>query len=207
MRPDSIAPPLVQPIVLAAGLSRRAGDTNKLLATLDGKPVIRRTLMSLQPVFRLPPVVVTGHQAVAIGAALDGLDYVSVHNEKFADGMASSLRTGLSALDPAAEYACICLGDMPFVTAATYQALVDAAAAAHDAVALIPSFDGRRGNPVIWRRDLFPAFNDLEGDMGGRKIIQTNADQVWDVPVDDPGIFLDLDTPEALARHGATPSA
>jgi CTP:molybdopterin cytidylyltransferase MocA len=92
--------------------------------------------------------------------------------------------------------ALICLGDMPFVTPATLQALADAGR--EDRV-VAPVHEGRRGNPVAWGRTFFPALAALTGDVGGGSILEGAGDRLISLPVDDPGILIDIDTPEALA--------
>jgi molybdenum cofactor cytidylyltransferase len=65
---------------------------------------------------------------------------------------------------------------------------------------VVPVHEGKRGNPVLWDRRYFAAIRNLAGDVGARHLIGENADQVVEVAVDDPGAFIDVDTPEAY-RH------
>ncbi len=99
----------------------------------------------------------------------------------------------------------MCLGDMPFVKPDTLKALAEAANRLSEFKIFIPTFNGKRGNPVMWHRDMLEALMTIEGDKGGRALIHDHEALVCEVPVDDHGILIDLDTPEALAQFGATP--
>lgn len=189
-------------IILAAGRSSRSGENHKLLATLDKKLVIEQTVDALADAGLNETIVVTGHSAAEIAAALKDRDVKFVHNPSFQSGMASSLAAGISALSPETDQCFICLGDMPFVALATLSSLLDAANSLSEAEIFIPLYKGKHGNPVLWRRSLFEQLSQITGDKGGRAIIREQKDLVSEVKVDDPGVLIDLDTPEALAQFG-----
>jgi len=94
----------------------------------------------------------------------------------------------------------IALGDMPDVAPSTIKALL-ARAAITRARILIPAWKGRRGNPVLWHRSLFPRLKGLSGDEGARQLLPRLAESVEEVPVEDPGITLDIDTEDRLAER------
>ena len=182
-------------IVLAAGLSRRMGS-NKLLAPLDGKPLVTHAVDAALDA-GLPVLVVTGHDAGAIRAALGdrAIDFVDAPDH--AQGMGRSIAAGIDAVDRDGgdwDAAIICLGDMPRIRPELLKAL--AAEAAPDAI-LIPSFAGRRGNPVLWGKAHFAGLAALQGDKGGRALFVDRP--VRELPWQDDGIFADVDTPEMLA--------
>jgi molybdenum cofactor cytidylyltransferase len=188
---------VVGAVVLAAGRSTRMGAANKLLADLGGKPVVVHVVEAIAAAGLPPPVVVVGHRAAEVAAALAGRPATIVTAADFADGMSRSLRAGLAAAPAAWGAAIIALGDMPAVDPATYAAL---AAAARDRIAVaVPTWHGRRGNPVVWGRAHWPRLMALTGDGGGRGVLGDLGDRVVEVAVDDPGILADVDTPEALA--------
>lgn len=191
-----------QAIILAAGMSSRSGKTHKLLAILDGKPVLEQTLLSLKKAGIHDIIVVTGARSEEMQEALHGYKVTYIHNEHYETGMASSLALGVSALDNETSQTIICLGDMPFVAPDSYKKLIEASARVSEATIFAPCFKGKRGNPVLWHHTHFDALKSLTGDKGGRHIIQSTPDTLCDVPVEDPGILIDLDTPEALAQFG-----
>lgn len=185
-------PPAIAAIVLAAGASRRMGEANKLLLPIDGMPMVARTVRAALRSRAGPVVVVTGHQAEAVAAALAGLPVTLAHNPEHAAGMASSLRRGLAALPAEADGAVVCLGDMPWVEAADIDALIEAFDPARGREVCAPVHAGRRGNPVLWGKRLLPLLAMAEGDSGGRALLERVA--VHAVPRGDNGTLRDIDT-------------
>jgi molybdenum cofactor cytidylyltransferase len=191
-------------VVLAAGRASRMGE-NKLVAELDGEPIVRRTVRAVLGSRARPVIVVTGHQAEAVRGALSGLDVRFVHNPDFAEGMSTSLRAGIAAAGTV-DAALICLGDMPRLRAEHLDAVIDAFRTGDADEIVIPTCDRKRGNPVLWPRCYFAEIAELSGDVGARALIERHADQVRTVAIDDPAILVDVDTPAALAelrRHGS----
>ena len=120
-------------------------------------------------------------------------------NQAYAQGMASSLREGISALDPQAGAALIILGDQPLLRP---QTILQIMAAYHRSGAqiVIPSHQGKRGNPVLLGRPVFPEVMALEGDTGCRAIFANHLDTILEVKVEDPGILLDIDDQDDYDR-------
>ncbi len=187
-------------IVLAAGTSTRMGGTNKLLTCLGDQPVLRHSVCAVLNSRARPVVVVTGHQAGAVSEVIENLQVSLVHNEKFADGMATSLAAGIAAVASDADGALICLADMPLIQADVINALIVAFAPQEGRSIVVPVHAGRRGHPVLLGRAHFDALQQLTGDRGARALIDENADQVAKVEVGDTSTFADADTPEALKR-------
>lgn len=196
---------IVAAVVLAAGQSRRMGSENKLLAPLGGAPLVCRAVAAAAASRARPVVVVTGHEADRVEAALAGMDVRTVRNPDYELGLSASLRAGLAALDKdGVSGALICLGDMPRVTAATLDRLIDAFEASGGRAVCAPVADGRRGNPVLWPADLFAAIKELAGDAGARELIARHADRLQTIDAAAAEIFHDVDTPEALAAARAS---
>jgi molybdenum cofactor cytidylyltransferase len=191
--------PRIAAIVLAAGLSRRMG-ANKLLANLGGTPLVRRTVERALgwPLERM--IVVTGHEAQAVRAALAGLDVDFIDNPDHAQGLSTSLRRGIAAVPGNCDGALVVLGDMPLVEAGTVKRLVAAFAPAEQWTICVPSWRGQRGNPVLWGRSHFEALVRIEGDAGARGLMAASPDEVVEIEAEGDGVTLDADTPEALAR-------
>lgn len=193
---DSESPTRVAGVLLAAGTSTRFGDDNKLLATLDGDPLVRHAARTLLDASVAPVVVVVGHEAGRVRDALAGLDVRFVANDAYADGQSTSVGVGVDALDATVDAAVIALGDMPFVDPETVETLVAAyEAGVGDAVAA--AHDGHRGNPVLFDRRFFPDLTAVEGDVGGRQIL-LERDGAACVAVADSGVRRDVDDPGDL---------
>lgn len=193
-------------VILAAGQSSRyrAADpsaVSKVVAMLDGKPLVRRVAEAALAAGLAPVVVVTGFARTETEAALAGLDVRFTQNAAFASGLASSLKAGVASLPPEVSGAAILLADMPKVSDELLRALVAAFAGNTDSSAVAPTFKGQRGNPVIIRRTLFEAVSGLQGDVGARQLLRGRGDVV-EVAVEDDGVALDVDTPETLRSLG-----
>jgi molybdenum cofactor cytidylyltransferase len=191
----------VAAVILAGGQSRRMGGPNKLLAQFGGQSLIRRIAESALASKAGPVIVVTGDRAKSISDALSGLDVRFAHNPDFADGLATSLKTGLSAVPESASGALVLLADMPGVTAAIIDRLIDAFHGRPSPSIVLPTFAGKRGNPVLWARAFFPELMTVTGDTGARHILSLHEDAVERVEI-GAAAGLDVDTPEALAAAG-----
>ena len=190
-------------VLLAAGQSRRMGRLNKMLVEVNGEAMIVHAARALIASRADPVVVVLGHEPDRVRSVLAGLNLSFVYNPDFAEGLSTSLRSGLEALPPEVNAAVVALGDMPGVTPGDIDALIDAFDPDSGATICVPTHDGKRGNPVLWARRYFAEMATVSGDVGARHLIGANADQLLEVPRASPGILTDLDTPEALAAHVA----
>ncbi len=185
-------------IVLAAGRSSRMGGPNKLLAEIAGRPLVRIVAEAVLASRARPVLVVTGHQRERVEAALAGLAVQFVHNPHFADGLGTSLKAGIAALPPDVDGVIVCLGDMPQVDAGLIDRLIGAFDPAMGTLVVVPTIDGKRGNPVVWSRRFFPDLMAVEGDVGARHLIGRYAEVVAELPLAGKAAFTDVDTPEAL---------
>jgi len=185
-------------LVLAAGRSSRMGGPNKLLAEIGGRPLVRIAVEEALASRARPVIVVTGHQRERVEAALAGLPVDFVHNPHFADGLGTSLKTGIAALPAQADGVIVCLGDMPQVDAAMIDRLIEALDPAKGALIAVPTINGQRGNPLVWSRRFFPDLMAVEGDIGARYLIGRYAEAVTEVPFAGKAALTDVDTPEVL---------
>ena len=185
-------------IVLAAGRSVRFGaEHNKLLEDFHGKPLLRHAVDAALASRASRTIVVTGFERARIEAALAGASATLVHNPRYAEGMASSLRAGLAQAEDAAG-ALILLADMPLVGPEVLDRLI-AAFSESGAVAAVPTRAGRRGNPALLGKALFPQLARLQGDAGARGLLRTSP-RVVEVEISGDGVLTDVDTPDALAQ-------
>jgi molybdenum cofactor cytidylyltransferase len=192
---------LVSAIILAAGTSTRMGRAKQLLP-LDGTTVLARTIENVRSAGLVEMVLVLGASAKTIRrqlppSLLDGLKVVV--NQAYGEGMASSLREGLSALDPQTGAALIILGDQPFIQPLTLHQIM-AGYHRSGAQIVIPTHQGKRGNPVLLSRPVFSEVMALQGDTGCRAIFPNHLDAILKVEVEDPGILLDIDNQDDYDR-------
>jgi molybdenum cofactor cytidylyltransferase len=185
----------VAAVILAAGRGTRFGAEPKLLAPLDGKPLVRHVAEAALASSADPVIIVTGHRAGEVEAALIDLPLRIIRNTAYKDGLSTSLKAGFADCPAETAAAVVLLGDMPLIG----PALIDGLIAAWDerAEAVIPVHEGRRGNPVLLSRTLESAIEAVTGDAGAGPLLRGRADVIeW--PADDPAILKDVDTAEAL---------
>jgi molybdenum cofactor cytidylyltransferase len=189
----------VAAVILAAGFASRMAPRNKLLI-LDkaGVEMVAAAAAAALASGADPVILVTGHQADLVRAAVAGLSVRTVFAERFAAGMSASLQAGIAAVPPACQAALICLADM-----GVDGALMARILAAYEPLAgrriIVPTCGGQRGNPVLWDRRFFADFAALTGDAGARRLLDRHAADVWAFETGDPAVLADWDTPEDLA--------
>jgi molybdenum cofactor cytidylyltransferase len=188
-------------IVLAAGASTRMGEPKQLLR-YRGATLLRRAVDAALGTGCDPVVVVLGADAERARAEVSDTAAVVVVNESWAEGMGSSIRVGVAALDDA-RAALVTLCDNPLVTSSVLGRLVDAYLAERSLLVASEYESGGarvRGVPALFDRDLFPELSSLRGSEGARRIVERNASRATFVSV--PEAAFDVDTPEDFAALG-----
>jgi molybdenum cofactor cytidylyltransferase len=183
-------------VLLAAGTSSRYGEPNKLLESVEGEPMVRRSVQALLAADLDSVTVVLGYEADRVRDALAGLDVEFLENPNYETGQASSVRRAVEHLGDV-DATIFALGDMPFVDPGSVETL----AATFDATgrsALAAGEDGQRGNPVLFAAEHFDALADASGDTGGRSVL-LDAEDGAIVETGDTGVLRDVDRPDDLA--------
>ncbi|WP_254533725.1 nucleotidyltransferase family protein [Natrinema gelatinilyticum] len=194
----------VHGVVLAAGTSDRYGSKNKLLESIDGDPLICRSVESLVDTSLEAVTVVLGHDSDRIRSALCAYDVDYRYNESYESGQSTSVRTGVAAArDRDADAVLFALGDMPAVSPSTVEVLVGAYRSGRGS-ALTAGYDGTRGNPVLFDSRHFDALDSVTGDIGGRDVLRNASDGAI-VETGDPGVLRDIDRPGDRKRTGSDP--
>jgi molybdenum cofactor cytidylyltransferase len=194
-------------LVLAAGASSRFGS-NKLLAPLDGRPVLQHALDAVAAAGIADVVVVLGSDVDALEAAIAWRGERRVVNERPEDGISSSIRAGLDAAVevPGADSALVVLGDQPALRPGVIRAVLTVAESPGAAAAFFvrPRYaEDPAPNPVLVRRTAWALAAGLEGDWGLGQLMANQPDRVVEVPV--AGANPDVDTPADLAAVAAAP--
>jgi molybdenum cofactor cytidylyltransferase len=185
---------VIAAIVLAAGLSRRMGRA-KLLMPVGGRALVRHAVERVLVDGVDSVWVVTGPDGEPIAAALAGLDVHLAVNAAPEEGQAGSVRAGIAALPGSVDAALIALGDQPALPPSVIPALLAAARRASPKPIVAPRYREGQGNPVLFRREIFPELLRLTGDQGARPIIQKEPARVEWVELDLP-MPADVDTPD-----------
>jgi molybdenum cofactor cytidylyltransferase len=197
--------PRIAAVVLAAGRSTRMGS-NKLLAEWRGKPLLRSTVEAALKSGAKPVIVVTGHENTKVEAALQGLDVRFVHNPDYAEGLSTSVKSGLRAVPATLDGTLLLLGDMPEITPALLDRMIAAFSPADGRAICVAVHGHTRGNPVLWGKTFFSEIDDLKGDAGAKHLIAAHEDLVCEIEA-DAAVLRDIDTPEALAELRANAPA
>jgi molybdenum cofactor cytidylyltransferase len=185
-------------VLLAAGRSRRMGRTKQLLPWPPGdegaKPLVAASFDAVAPAC-CTMIVVVGHEADAVVAALGERRFETVHVDADAE-MLASVKAGLAAARAMHSTADVLLqpADQPMMNRETIETLVEASAE-HRGRAVIPEFGGRGGHPVIVPALLVPQILDFAAQGGLRQFWLENAERCMRIPVDDAGVVFDVDTP------------
>jgi molybdenum cofactor cytidylyltransferase len=187
----------VAAILLGAGAGRRMRGRDKLLELIAGRPALLHAAETALASRADQVLVVLPPDAAPRRAALAGVDVEIVEAPDWAEGMAASLRTGLSAVDPGTDAVVILLADMPEIEATAIDKLI----AAFDPgegreIIRATSEDGKPGHPVLFGRRFFEPLAGLTGDRGARTVIEEASEFVVNVPTTGRQALVDLDTPE-----------
>jgi molybdenum cofactor cytidylyltransferase len=199
---------MVSVIVLAAGESKRM-DKKKEILPIAGEPMIRIVLRKLLESRKIDEVIVVlGHRADEVGAALAGVTderLELVGNRRFAEGMGTSLAQGASACSWGTDAIVVALADAPFFRGSDVGKLIDTHASGGGIV--VPVFEGRRGHPVVFDSRYREELEQLSGDAGARHILERSGEDVREVALDDDGFLVDIDDPEdyLAVRDGIEP--
>lgn len=195
------ARPPLGAVLLAGGASRRFGVDNKLLAEIDGVPIVARVAREILGGGVRDLVVVTGAEHDAYVTALAGLPVRMVRNAAWDAGIGSSIAAGIRALSLTCGGAFIVPGDLPNLAAGVFVKLAETFAEAGGERVVVPTtVDGSQRNPVLWPRHLFPQLAALSGGSGGKSLLDTLGGQRVDVAFGDDSLFADIDTPDDYAR-------
>lgn len=182
----------VAALVLAAGASTRMGECKQLLP-VGGQPMVRRVTGAVCAAGLAQVVVVIGAHAEAVGQAVAGLPVELVLNDRWPEGMTSSLHAGLRALRTEIQAALVVLADQPGLTAELIRTMADRYRAT-GAPIIAPFHRERRGQPVLFGRELFPELLAAGDDQSRREIIARHWDEMARVEVEDLAILRDIDT-------------
>ena len=184
-------------VLLAAGLSSRMGEQNKLLLNIEGESLVRRTAKLLVNFGLEEIVVVVGHEASLVSNELNDLPVTIIENCSYDEGQMTSVHTGIKALTRQTDGIIICLSDLVLLEKADLYALHLAFDECKTSI-LVPQYKGERGNPIILAQSQCQSILDGEKNLGCRKLIQKKPEEVTIFEAENDHVTFDLDTPEAL---------
>jgi molybdenum cofactor cytidylyltransferase len=183
----------VAAIVLAAGESSRMGRPKPLLP-LDGETFLSHLLGQIDASKVSTTTIVLGYKPEVVLSAMPRVEPLTVVNTNYALGQLSSLHVGLERVGDV-DAVLMFLADHPFISSEVIDTLVDAYAATGRPI-VVPTHNGRRGHPTLFARAVLGELKAAPLDQGARVVVRAHADELLEVPTDDPGVIADVDTPE-----------
>ena len=186
----------INAVILAAGASVRFGKENKLLVEVDGRPMLQRVVEAVMAGGVDETLVVTGADHDSIASLLRGYGAKPVRNERWREGMGTSLAKGVRALDgDNCAGILVCLGDLPFLSSRMVGQIIQVFRQNGGERIVVPVVNGRRGHPVIFPGSYAIKLGRLTGDEGARSILNGAGDNLTEVEVDSPETVQDIDRP------------
>ena len=186
----------VSAIVLAAGESRRMQEQNKLALAIDGMPLLQHTVQTLLASRLQQLVVVLGHEADALRPLLASLPLTLAYNEHYHEGQMSSVHKGLASLTQACDGVMVCLSDQPLLTTEDIDYLIENFEAHSTNPVLVPTYEGKRGNPIILADKHRKAILDGNPNLGCKRFIERHPELVTTIAMPNDHVIIDMDTPE-----------
>jgi len=183
---------MISAILLAAGQSKRMVGENKLTKEIKGIPLIKLSIKNILASSIDELIVILGYQKEIIEKIIDKNKRIKfVFNGNFENGMASSIKTGLSNLSEKTEAFFICLGDMPMVNPDIYNQLIQSK---NNKEIIVPTYKGQQGNPILFSKSIKEKIMTIQGDVGAKKILELNKNKILNVEVGNQSIRKDFNT-------------
>jgi molybdenum cofactor cytidylyltransferase len=192
---------MISAIILAAGESKRMGQTKQLMKW-QGKPLLQHVIENLRDSLVNEIILVLGHEAELIQKEIPASGIKIVLNANYQQGMSSSVKKGIMALDTKTDGFMVVLGDQPAIPGEMInQLIIEFESVRPEKNILIPTFRRSRGHPVLFSRKYILEAKNLKGDLGLRQILLSHPDDIWTLEVGTDAILKDIDTPNDLAEY------
>ena len=183
---------MISAILLAAGQSKRMIDENKLTRIFKGIPLIKHSVENILESNIDELIIVLGYQKKIIHNIFKKNSKIKFAiNENFADGMSTSIKTGLSHLSINSDAFFICLGDMPMINKKIYNHLIKSRG---DNDIIVPTYKDKQANPVLFSKFMKTKIMSITGDFGAKKILSQNKNKILNIKIDDISITEDFNT-------------
>ena len=190
---------MIGAVILAAGASRRMGRPKALLPYPEPDGSESTFVTHLVKVFESsraePIVVVLGHDRAEAEKELGTTSARTAFNPRYREGMLSSIQAGIAAIDDGSvDAALICPVDHPAVSPGVIDQLI-ARFEAHHPPIVVPVFEGRRGHPVLFSREVFAELQKAPKEVGARRVVWDHQKDLVEIEVSDAFVTVDIDTP------------
>jgi len=183
---------MISAILLAAGQSKRMINENKLTKKFNGIPLIKHSVNNILSSDIGELIIVLGYQKKIIQNIFEKNSKIKfAFNENFADGISTSIKTGLDHLSDKSDAFFICLGDMPLINKKIYNHLIKSRKDNH---IIVPTYKNKQANPVLFSKFMKTTIMTVTGDFGAKKILNQNKKKISNIKIDDISITKDFNT-------------
>jgi molybdenum cofactor cytidylyltransferase len=183
---------MISAILLAAGQSKRMGELKQLMP-FGQSTIVEQAVDNLLGSAVDEVIVVVGYKAEDVMKAIAAKPIKLVINPDYEQGMGTSIIAGLKSVHSRARGIMLALGDQPLVNSQTINRLIEEFYS-HDKGIAVPTYQGRRGHPIVFAITYKEQLLELRGDVGGRQIIEDRPDDILEVAVDSESVVADFDT-------------
>ena len=183
---------MISAIILAAGLSKRMKLGNKLLLKKKNTTIIQKTFKNIKSSKVDEIIIVLGKDPEIFKREIKDKNVIFTINQKYPTGMSSSIKQGLEKVDERSIATLICLADMPLVKTSTYNKIIDTFYKNREKN-IIPYFENKKGNPVLFNNFFFKKLKMIKGDNGAKFFIKKNFENFLKLAVTDQGVIKDID--------------
>ena len=190
---------MISAILLAAGQSKRMGELKQLMP-FGQSTIVGQAVDNLLGSAVVEVIVVVGYKAEDVRKAIAAKPVRIVINPDYEQGMSTSIIAGLNMVHGGVQAVMLALGDQPLVSSETINVLINEFCN-HDKGIAVPTYQGRRGHPIIFAVKYKEQLLKLRGDVGGRQIIKDNPDDVLEVAVESESVVADFDTTDDYQSH------
>ena len=195
---------MISAILLAAGLSSRMNGENKLIKEINDKPLILHSIKNLLGSAVNEIIIVLGYEKDVVENLIEQNKKIKiVFNKDYKKGVSASIKTGLENISSKSEFFFICLGDMPNVNQNIYNKMIKTIYNYNKKLKpnfkkeiVIPTFEGKDGNPILFSKYMKSKLKNIEGDKGAKELINLYKNKSINVPIKNSGIILDFDNIE-----------
>jgi len=185
---------MISAILLAAGQSKRMLGTNKLSKIFKGIPLINHSVKNILNSNIDELIIVIGYESEVIKTLIPKNDKIKfVYNKDFQDGMSSSIKVGLKHISSKAKFFFICLADMPMINEKIYNKIIKDG---QNYNITAPIYKEKQGNPVFFSTSMKKEIMKINGDMGAKKILETNSKKVFNLNINDDAVLKNYNTQE-----------
>ncbi len=186
---------MISAIILAAGLSSRMKLGNKLLLKKKNTTIIQKTYKNIKASKVAEIIIVLGKDPEILKKEIKDRNVIFTINQNYHTGMSSSIKQGLEKVNERSIATLICLADMPLVKTSTYNKIINTFYKNKEKN-IIPYFENKKGNPVLFNKFFFKKLKMVEGDNGAKFFIKKNYENFFQLEVSDQGVIRDIDNAE-----------